>query len=251
MKKLILLLALVPMAAIAADDVPSATAAPVAAAPTTAADFDSLGGNQPIYERAKAISSEKTVSIVQNRTVSRVNRVELAPEFSGTFGGNSYNETKGLGLNVHYHINPHWSVGAKYDYLFNTLTPEGKAMVSAAEADYAKNPVNPTVPYPYIDYPKSEMMALVNWYPFYGKLNLMDKAVAHFDVYALGGYGQVQLLSGTAPTYTGGMGVGFWISNHFTTRIEGRYQSYNAKGIDNQTKKMDLAVTSLQMGYML
>lgn len=233
MKKLFILLTLVPCFAFAEE-----------------ADFDSLGGNQPIYERAKAISSEKNVSIVQNRAVSRTKRFEVAPEFSGTFGGDSYNRTKSLGANLHYHFNPRWSIGAKYEYSFNTLTPEGKAMVDQAIAQYNSNPGNPNTPYPYIDYPKSQIMALINWYPLYGKLNLMDKAVAHFDVYGLAGAGQVQLLSGPTSTYTGGMGIGFWLSQHFSSRMEVRYQTYNAKSF-NETKKMDLAVTSLQMGYLL
>jgi outer membrane beta-barrel protein len=214
------------------------------------ADFDSLGGNQPIYERAKAISSEKTVSIVQNRMVSRVKRIELAPEISGTFGGDSYNRTKSLGLNAHYHFNPRWSVGARYEYAFNTLTPEGKAMVADAIADFNNNPGNPSVPYPAIDYPKSQMLAFVNWYPFYGKLNLLDKAIAHFDIYGILGGGQVELSSGATTTYTGGLGVGFWINQHLTSRMEMRYQTYSTKSFD-ETKKLDLAVTSLQVGYLL
>ncbi len=43
---------------------------------------------------------------------------------------------------------------------------------------------------------KDEALALLNWYPFYGKLKLSDRKVLHFDVYALGGGGQARLLSG-------------------------------------------------------
>lgn len=233
MKLLLILAALFPVAAIAEQ-----------------ADFDSLGGNHPILERAKAISSEKIVSIVQNRTVPRINRFEFAPEFSGTFGGDSYNRTRGLGANIHYHFNPRWSVGLKYEYAFNSLTPEGKAMVDQAIADYESNPVTPNTPYPFLDYPKSQALALVNWYPFYGKLNLMDKGVAHFDIYGIAGAGQVQLFSGSATTYTGGMGIGFWLSQHLSSRMEMRYQTYDTKVFDKK-QKMDLAVGSVQVGWML
>lgn len=233
MKKILVLLAFIPFVSNAEE-----------------ADFDSLGGNQPIYDRAKAMSSEKNVSIVQNRVVDRNKRVELAPEFSGTFGGDSYNRTKSLGLNAHYHFNPRWSIGARYEYSFNTLTPEGKAMVDDAIADYNANPGSPTAPFPSIDFPKSQMMAFVNWYPFYGKLNLMDKGIAHFDIYGILGAGQVQLNSGSTNTYTGGMGVGFWINRNITSRMEMRYQTYNTKSFD-VSKKLDLAVTSLQVGYLL
>ena len=238
MKKIIYLLLLLPFSVSAAETV------------SIEADFDSLGGNQIILERAQALAPEKDVSVVQNRTVPRTNRLEIAPEFSGTFGGDAYNQTKSLGINAHYHINPRWSLGAKYDYSFNTLTPEGRIMSDQAVKDFNQNPDSPSAAYPLVDYPKSQMLALVNWYPFYGKMNMMDKGVAQFDVYFIGGYGQVQLSSGAAPTYTGGAGVGFWVSKHISTRAEMRYQNYKAKTF-SQEKNMDLTVASLQMGWML
>lgn len=240
MKSLVLLLSLVSITAFAANEKQDANDV----------DFDSLGGNQVILDRARALEPEKTVSIVQNRTVSRRNRVEIAPEFSGTFGGDTYSRTKSLGLNANYHFNPRWSVGVKYNYSFNDLTPEGKAMVDAAEADYQANPGNPSAKYAVLDYQKSETLALVNWYPFYGKMNLLDMSVAHFDFYFVGGAGQVELLSGATSTYTGGAGFGFWVSNNFSTRLEMRYQNYTAKYFDKQ-KDLDLAVASVQMGWML
>jgi len=243
MKKLILIaLMFVSAAALAAN--------PETKADSTDAEFDSLGGNKIFLEKAKALEPEEKVSIVQNRTVSLQHRVEIAPEFSGTFGGDTYTRTQSIGLNAFYHFNSRWAVGAKYNYSFNSLTPEGKNYMDSAIADYQKNPNNPTAPYPQLDYPKSEMMALVNWSPVYGKMNLLDKGVAHFDFYLLGGYGQVQLYSGSAPTYTAGGGLGFWINQHFSTRIEMRYQNYTAKYFDTE-KSLDLAVASVQMGWLL
>lgn len=214
------------------------------------AEFDSLGGNKIFLEKAKALEPEKKVSIVQNRTVPLDNRLELATEFSGTFGGDTYSRTKNLGLNAFYHFNPRWAIGAKYSYSFNSLTPEGQSLVDQAYAEFQKNPEAPTAAFPKMDYPKSEMMALFNYAPIYGKLNLFDQAVAHFDVYMLGGYGQVALLSGATPSYTAGGGLGFWINRSFSTRVEMRYQSYQAKYFETE-KKMDLAVASVQMGWLL
>lgn len=215
-----------------------------------AADFDSLGGNKTLLERAQALEPEMNVSIVQERVVSRRNRVEIAPEFSGTYGGDTYNRTRSLGLNLHYHFTPRWSVGVKYNHSFNKLTAEGEAMMRESYEDFKNNPENPNVAYPDIDYPKSETLALVNWYPFYGKLNLLEKGILHFDLYMLGGYGQVQLSSGATSTYTGGGGVGFWFTQHFSSRLEMRYQSYKARYLNGE-KSMDMAIASIQMGWML
>ena len=58
------------------------------------------------------------------------------------------------------------------------------------------------------------------------------------------------LKSGSKSTYTGGGGIGFWISQHLTTRLEMRYQNYNSEYL-GETKKMDVAVASVQMGWLL
>lgn len=213
-------------------------------------DFDALGGNEILFEKAKDLQPEKTVSIVQNRTIQKKNRFELAPEFSGVFGGDTYSRTKSVGLNVNFHLNYNWSIGAKYNYSFNSLTPEGEALMDQAIADYNANPQDPSASYPEINYQKSEALALVNWYPIYGKFSMFDASVVHFDFYLVGGYGQTQLAKSSSPTYTAGTGLGFWVTNNFTTRMEMRYQNYNSEYL-GVTKKMDVAVASVQMGWLL
>jgi outer membrane beta-barrel protein len=219
-------------------------------AESTDAEFDSLGGNKIFLEKAKALQPETKVSIVQNRTVSLEKRIEIAPEFSGTFGGDTYTRTKSIGVNAFYHFNPRWALGVKYNYSFNSLTPEGDSLVSQAYEQFKKKPDTTIIGYPQIDYQKSEKMALFNYSPIYGKMNLFDKSIAHFDLYLLGGYGQVELSSGETPTYTAGGGLGFWINQHFSTRIEMRYQNFVAKYFEVE-KKMDLAVASMQIGWLL
>jgi outer membrane beta-barrel protein len=213
-------------------------------------DFDSLGGNEIFFEKAKALQPEKKVTIVQNRAVDMKNRFELAPEFSGVFGGDTYSRTKSVGLNVHFHLNYNWSIGAKYNYSFNELTPEGKALTDKAVADYNANPESPTAAFPELNYQKSEAMALINWYPVYGKFNMMDYSVVHFDFYLVGGYGQIELSKSSSPTYTAGTGLGLWMTNNFSTRFEMRYQNYTSKYL-SESKKMDVAVASVQMGWLL
>lgn len=213
-------------------------------------DYDGLGGNKILLERAKALNPDENVSIVQSRTVSLRNRFEIAPEYSGTFGGDTYTRTQTFGLNVHYHINPQWSIGAKYGMSFNRLTPEGQAMMDRAMDDYNSNPKNPTSQIPDIDYPKSETMAMVTWAPIYGKLNFFDAKVVQFDTYLLAGMGQVALKSGNASSTTAGLGIGFWLSPKLSTRVEMRYQGYEAQYL-TRSQKLDLAVASVQMGWLL
>ena len=91
---------------------------------------------------------------------------------------------------------------------------------------------------------------MVNFYPIYGKMNLYDLGIVHFDIYALGGYGNIDLRSGTTSTYTAGGGFGMWFSQHLTSRLEARYQNYQAERF-NGKQNMDLTVLSLQIGYLL
>lgn len=208
-------------------------------------DFDSLGGNNVLLEKAKALNPDTKVQVVQDRIVNRRMRLEIAPEYSSVLGGDPYNHTQNVGGNLHFHFTPQFSLGLKYNYSFNQLRPEGESLINDRELT-KDGPIIPD-----IDYMKSQYMAVLNWYPIYGKMNLYDLGVAHFDIYALVGGGQVELKSGRTPTYTAGGGVGFWISQHLTARAELRYQGYKARRYDAQEVEMNTSVLSLQIGYLL
>jgi|GEM_PF-407591 len=207
-------------------------------------DFDTLGGNDVLLDKARELNPDQRISIVQDRIVKRRNRLEIAPEVASTLGGDPYNHTTGFALNAYFHINPHWALGAKYEYDTNSVRPEGQALIDQAINERDRNLV------PEIDYPKGQALAMVNWFPLYGKLNMFDLGVAHFDVYAIGGGGQVFLHSGNASTWTAGGGIGFWFSQHLSTRLEARYQTYDAQKFTG-SEKMNLTVGSLQVGYLL
>jgi outer membrane beta-barrel protein len=213
-------------------------------------DIDSFGGNEALYIKAKALNPEVENEVVQNRFINSTNRLELAPEFSGVSGGDAYNRTNNLGMNAHYHINPGWSVGVKYNYATNTLTPEGKAMVQKATQAAEANPKDPSYLFPQVIYPKSEILGLVSWYPVVGKLSFGKWGVAHFDTYLTGGLGNIELSNGSTSTQTLGIGMGFWINSNLTTRFEYRAQQYKAEYYD-KTENMLVGVGSVQMGWML
>jgi outer membrane immunogenic protein len=234
------------LASAAGAPAPASAPAAVPAEP----DFDSLGGNRILLERAKAMQPDTQVSVIQNRAVNRRHRVEIAPEFSGVLGGDTYSRTRSVGLNTYFHFNPHWALGAKFNYSFNSLTPEGQALLDAANRDYQNNPSTPTIGYPDIDYQKMEYMGLLNWFPLYGKFSVLERSVVHFDFYTLAGAGKTQLRTGWTNTYTAGGGLGLWLTQHFSTRFEARYQTYTAKYLTG-ARKLDLTVASLQMGWLL
>jgi len=60
-------------------------------------------------------------------------------------------------------------------------------------------------------------------------------SVAHFDIYTMAGFGKMKLASGDSDVLTGGVGMGVWITQNFSARLEGRYETYeDLIGIENR-----------------
>src|SRR5690606_34506448 len=98
-------------------------------------DMRNLGGNEKIIQRAQAIHSAQRVRIVQQRAVDRRLRLELGGQFGGVAGGDSYLSVRDMGAFAEFHINPHWSLGARYIQHASKLTSEGDVAYSRAKDD--------------------------------------------------------------------------------------------------------------------
>jgi outer membrane beta-barrel protein len=206
-------------------------------------DMDSLGGNKDLMERANAIDPHNTVRVIQKREVDRDMRLEIGFNYGIVAGGDPFIDTGNLGGRLEFHIDPHWSLGARYYHSSNTLNSEGQQQINLAAQAGA--------PHPNIDYPRDTYLGTVAFYPFYGKINFADLAIKQFDIYFLAGGGQISLDQGTQPTYTGGLGFAFWWSDHWSTRLEARYQGYQDKFDDGSSRQMSLTVLTLDIGFLL
>ncbi len=185
--------------------------------------------------------------MVQNRSVDRDWRLELGVNYGAVAGGDPYVNTNNLGAQLDLHMTPHWSIGARYYSSGNALSSEGERVFREAQAARAGGVDQAR---PDIDYVSDTYLGVLNWYPIYGKLNLFDLSIAQFDIYFLGGGGQVKLSSGMAPTWTAGGGVGFWLSQHFATHFEVRYQTYEDQ-MASGSRKLDLTILSATLGFLL
>lgn len=214
---------------------------------TLADDIDSLGGNKELAEMAQNIKSQTRTRVVQDRIVERRNRLEFGMAYGSTFGGDSYVKTQSLGLAVDYHITPRWSLGARYFDFGNSLTDEGARIFDQARKNYEAGGRAYAVD---IDYPENAAIAVVNWYPIYGKTSFLDMGVTQFDLYLLAGGGQMTLSSGTTGLITAGAGVGAWITKNLTARAEMRYQTYKDQPVTG-SRTLDTVVGSLGLGWML
>lgn len=197
------------------------------AAEDLAGKMNALGANKELMKKAKAIDPNNRVRVVQNREVDRHMRLELGVNYGMAAGGDPYVATNVLGGQLDFHISPRFSVGARYLNNQNSLNAEGKKVFEAAEIEARTN--NNNFRKPGTDFAKDVWLAVGNWYPIYGKMNWFDAGISQFDVYLLGGAGQINLTSGTAPVYTAGIGLGVWWTQHFASRLEARWQGYNDK----------------------
>jgi outer membrane immunogenic protein len=59
-----------------------------------------------------------------------------------------------------------------------------------------------------------------------------------------------QIQSDWTNTWTAGLGIGFWMSQHFTMRTEIRYQTY-ADQVYTGSRNLNLIVGTLGLGVLL
>lgn len=210
-------------------------------------DLNALGGNEALMERAQALSPHNRVTIVQNRAVDRSLRLELGLNMTQASGGDPYLDTIQKGVMVDFHFSPRFSAGVRYNEYENALSNEGQRRYDEAE-QRSKQGLEWLIPE--IDSPLNETMGVISFYPIYGKLNLFDLTVAQFDIYTLAGYGQMQLASGPTDTWTAGLGTGIWLSQHFSTRLEARYQSYEDQ-VRTGSRDQNMTIVTATIGFLL
>ena len=209
--------------------------------------LESLGGDKELVRKARELDHDNKIRVVQKRAVDRTWRLEMGVSYGTLSGGHPYLSTQDLGGNLDVHINPMWSIGARYNSYYNELTPEGRRVYTEAENQALQTGQHVE---PQVDYPIRSQLAVLSFYPMYGKLSLFDHGIAQFDLYMLGGYGQVQLSSGSAPTWTAGGGIGIWMSQHFTSRLEVRYQNYQSR-IYSGLREENQVLANFSLGFLL
>lgn len=210
--------------------------------------MESLGSNQDIIDKARALQPNNSMKIVQKRAVDRDLRLELGLNYGYVAGGDTYIQTQNLGASLDFHITPRWSLGARYIDNRNEFTSEGKRVYDIAAAKQAAGDNSFTVPG--VDFPLQTYLAVVNFYPIYGKVSWFESAVSQFDLYILAGGGQMKLNSGNSPVYTGGVGVGMWWNNWFSSRIEARYQRHTDRVIIGE-RDINSMIFQVGLGFML
>jgi outer membrane immunogenic protein len=219
---------------------------PVSSSQSMKKDFETLGDNQVFVDRVKNMDADRKVRIVQNRAVDLNNRLELSIGYGmNGSGGDNYVTTTNIGGQLDWHFSPRWAIGLRYEKFYNELSKEAEAQFERAINDSSGTQI-----FPDVDLPLSTTLATVTFAPIYGKLNLFDMSIAHFDVYTVVGAGQIELKSGKTEIYTGGLGMSVWLSQHFSTRLEGRYESYTDL-LNSEERSQSATKFMVTLGYLL
>ena len=200
-------------------------------------DFDSLGGNDVLINRAKLLQPDKEIKIVQDRIVDLHQRSEFSFGYGNIIGGDAYLQTQMLLFNYHFRVSPHWSIGLSYFNAYNSLTREGRFLIHSESL------------VPDLDQPDSGYELVGNFAPIYGKINMFDLGILQFDMYLIGSYGLINLKSGETDIISVGGGLGLWISQHLTSRLEIRQRFYTAQRFDGPIA-MRTTLASLTFGYL-
>jgi outer membrane immunogenic protein len=207
-------------------------------------DLDSLGSNKAIAERAKAIDAKNRVRVVQNRTVDRDMRLEVGMNYGTMAGGDAYVDSSATGFMADFHFTPKFSLGVRHLQINSELNDEGRRVFD--------NAISKGLDSPEVDFPESSTMGVATIYPMYGKLNFFNVGITQFDVYFLGGYGQMKTKNGSSPTWTAGGGVGVWWSKHISSRLEARYQDYqDTLAIAGGNRDQGVTSFSFGIGFLL
>jgi outer membrane beta-barrel protein len=225
-----------------------------AAAADLTSEMDALGANRELMKKARAIDPHNRMRVVQNREVDRNFRLELGLNYGMAAGGDPYYDSSLLGGQLDFHITPRWSIGGRYYGITNTMNSEGKHVYDRALARQQAGDNTATVPG--LDGARSTMLAVLNWYPIYGKMSIFDAGISQFDLYLLGGGGSVRLISGyTEPVITAGMGAGIWLTQHISTRLEARWEGYKDhpyRGSESSLKRdINETIVTASIGFLL
>jgi outer membrane beta-barrel protein len=211
---------------------------------TLPTNLGTLGGNEALMRKAEALEGTNRVTIVQKRAVERDYRLELG--VLGAYGsnGNTYITTQQTGFLLDFHINPRFSIGARFNDITSKLTSEGVRLFETAR----DRGVNYSIPE--IDYPLESRFLTLTYYPLYGKINLLDWTVIQFDLYTSLGMGETTLKSGASPTGNLTLGLAFWLHRHITSRMELSYETYEDR-LYTGPRQLNNYSASFGMGFLL
>lgn len=174
---------------------------------------------ESIKQRYWARGEEAELGVVQNRTYSKDKKFSL-----GLTGGAAISDPflsiGQYGTSLSYHFSEY--IGASI-LAWKFMATSSSALTTFNQ--YSDATANTVLPYAYIG-------GEINASLLYGKLSVLGKSIIYYDMYLMGGVGSVNKEGGPSLGYHVGLGQRFFISKHFSVKIDYRVVSYNENIIE-------------------
>ena len=161
----------------------------------------------PAFSLAQT-TSDRAISVIQQKPLIRSMRVELTPTFGYTVN-DTLREYMQAAATLRFHITDVWSVGVNYGHYF----ADDRELVLELQDDYSVFPERNSVQW----FAGGD----VGWTPIYGKFVLFESGIVHWDMYVTAGAGVTKTLS-PDPVVTGTVGLGarFYMTQWLTLTLE-------------------------------
>ncbi|MCM0606405.1 MAG: outer membrane beta-barrel domain-containing protein [Xanthomonadaceae bacterium] len=174
---------------------------------------------ESIKQRYWAQGEQAELGVVQNRTYSKARKLTLGLTY-GTTSSDPFLAITQLGGSFTYHLSEYIGVGVVGMGFF---TGKSGALTEFERWSFAT--ANTVAPFNYIG---GEVSASL----LYGKLSVLGKSIIYYDMYILGGAGRVNKEGGISFAYHAGIGQRFFLSKHWSLKIDYKLLSYNENIIE-------------------
>ncbi len=183
---------------------------------------------QSMKRRYWTVGNEDLMDVVQNRQYTKKGRIEAALHY-GFWSDDPFQDQKTLGLSLGYHVNEFLSIHGFY----STISASNSGAYTQAQdalrstATGANGSLDPVV-----NPGKSVMGAEVRGSLIYGKLSILGKSIAYYDLNVALGLSQHKANIGSSTGYFAGFGQQFYLNRSLFLTVDYRIlfhtDSFNA-----------------------
>ena len=178
-------------------------------------------------------SVDREVDVIKQKLYSREGRFAVGLH-AGVMSSEPFFWYLPVGLRLDYYFSDNWGVELEGSYMgqdgiFRHKTDLTNFVIAEQEDSF--DPKTDA-----LDQFKWRAHAMAVWHPFYGKIALLQRKLAHFDLNFAAGFGAVSLTRPNktrdafddkiAPEFAFGGGLQFFTSEHVTLRLSGRGYVY-------------------------
>lgn len=176
---------------------------------------------EAIQEKYWVGGDKKSMGVVQNRKFTKAGRFQFGL-LAGKIYSDPFLDMNNVGGIFGYHFNEYWSLSLVG---WRTFTSASKALETFEENRGATANTNP--PYGYLGLETNASF-------LYGKLSLAGLKIIYYDLHLSGGTGVTFTETGNYLTPSLGLGQRFYLTDHFSLRLDYRLMYYRETIIEKE-----------------